>query len=377
MPRPASMPVSHTQQRLWFLRQIDPGSSTYNVDRRHPPGRPARRAGARARVRRRRAAAREPAHAVLRARRRAALLQSSPKAGRRCEFVDLSAGRSRGQRDEQARAGRARARRAKPFDLRARPLLRAGACAPERAAPVLLGRRPHRRRRHLGGHPVRRVAGAVPAAHRRRGRRNCRRCPCSTSTTCTGSAKSWPAARWTNTWRTGRTSCAVCRRCLSLPTDRPRPRMQTHRGARRVELLPLSLGRRAESGRAPRRRDAVHADAGRRSRSCCTATAARTTSPSAPSSARATGRRSSRWSASSPTTSCCGPTCRATRRCASCWRRVRETALRAYAHQEMPFDLLVEALAPRRDLDHSPLFQVLFVLHSDPHAAQRHGQRHR
>ena len=30
----------------------------------------------------------------------------------------------------------------------------------------------------------------------------------------------------------------------------------------------------------------------------------------------------------------------------------------------MPFDLLVEALAPRRDLDHSPLFQVLFVVHS-------------
>jgi hypothetical protein len=29
--RLASMPVSHTQQRLWFLRQMDPGSSTYNV----------------------------------------------------------------------------------------------------------------------------------------------------------------------------------------------------------------------------------------------------------------------------------------------------------------------------------------------------------
>ncbi len=45
--------------------------------------------------------------------------------------------------------------------------------------------------------------------------------------------------------------------------------------------------------------------------------------------------------------------------------RVRVVALKAFAHQEMPFDLLVEALAPRRhDLDHSPLFQVLFVLHN-------------
>ncbi|HMN78587.1 MAG TPA: amino acid adenylation domain-containing protein [Burkholderiaceae bacterium] len=44
--------------------------------------------------------------------------------------------------------------------------------------------------------------------------------------------------------------------------------------------------------------------------------------------------------------------------------RVRDMAVRAYAHQEMPFDLLVEELATNRALDHSPLFQVLFVLQS-------------
>ena len=44
--------------------------------------------------------------------------------------------------------------------------------------------------------------------------------------------------------------------------------------------------------------------------------------------------------------------------------RVRETCLQGMSHQEMPFDLLVDALATRREIDHAPLFQVLFVLHN-------------
>jgi non-ribosomal peptide synthetase component F len=44
--------------------------------------------------------------------------------------------------------------------------------------------------------------------------------------------------------------------------------------------------------------------------------------------------------------------------------RVREVCLEAYAHQEMPFVKLVEELQPDRSRNHSPLFQVLFVLHN-------------
>jgi amino acid adenylation domain-containing protein len=54
-------------------------------------------------------------------------------------------------------------------------------------------------------------------------------------------------------------------------------------------------------------------------------------------------------------------------------RRTKEVTLDAYAHQDVPFEKLVQELNPERELSHSPLFQVLFAIAQPGYASDLAG----
>jgi amino acid adenylation domain-containing protein len=148
---------------------------------------------------------------------------------------------------------------------------------------------------------------------------------------------------------------------LQLPTDRPRPPIQTSNGARVLAQMPAALGPRLKA--LARKENAtlfmvlmaafqvlLHRYTGETDIAVGTAIANR----KRPEVGRVIGFFANNIVLRADLSG--NPTMR------DFIARVRDLALNAYAHQEMPFDVLVDELASRRELDHSPLFQVMLVL---------------
>src|SRR5215212_5895560 len=152
---------------------------------------------------------------------------------------------------------------------------------------------------------------------------------------------------------------------LELPTDHPRPRVQTHRGARRSLTLPRSLtlalkelGRREGTTLFMVLLGAFQALLARYS-------GQEDVAVGSPIAGRTQAETEELIGFFVNTLVMCtdlsgDPSFR------EVLSRVREVALGAYDHQDLPFEKLVEELQPERDLSRVPLSQVFFALQNVP-----------
>ena len=296
----AACPLSFAQQRLWFLDQLAPGQ----LDLQHPgrAARSTRRARRRRRSRGSLTRGRAPARDRCAPLPRASTAQpgAGDRPGRRrsaLPLVDLGGACPR--RGARGRAGGGSAAEEAAAALRPR---RAGRCC----APLLLRLaaerpRPAARRCTTSSrdgwsmrHPAARAGGALRAPSWRGGRRRCRELPVQyadfavwqRAAGSSGEVLERQLAYW-------RERLAGAPAVLDLPTDRPRPAVQSLRGASRA-LVPAGGAGRGAARRWRRREgvDPLHGPARRASTALLPASAARRTSRSARRSPTATARRS-------------------------------------------------------------------------------------
>jgi amino acid adenylation domain-containing protein len=370
--RDGELPLSFAQQRLWFLDQLEPGSHAYNLawafelaGRLEVPA----LAAALAEVVRR--------HEALRTRFAAAgerpVQVIAPAAPARLPVVDLGALAAPARSAEAARLVRAAARR--PFDLVHGPLLRVALVRRQAEEHLALFAMHHAVSDGWSIGVLVHELGALYAAQ-----------ASGRAQTAAELAQVLPPlpvqygdyAVWQRQWLAGevlerglgywRAHLAGTPGVLELPADRPRPPQQTYRGATRRLRLPRQLAADVAAfgrglgatpfmvlltafgallARYTGRDDLVVgtpiANRGRVELEpligfFVNTLALRLRLPGEPSFAEAVGR-------------------------------TREVALGAYAHQDVPFEMVVDALQPERNLARSPLFQVLFVLQNAPSAA--------
>jgi amino acid adenylation domain-containing protein/non-ribosomal peptide synthase protein (TIGR01720 family) len=362
VPREGHLPLSFAQQRLWFLDQLAPGSPLYNMPgalRVEGPLDGAGLALCLGEIVRRHEALRT----VFAAPEGAPVQVILPAGPFPLPVVDLSA------LPEHAREAMAlsliREEAARPFDLTRGPLLR--------GLLVRLAERDHAvalTLHHIAGDGwslgllVREIAALYPAFAARR-----------PSPLPELPVQYADFAVWQHSWLRGevleremafwRQQLAGLPPLLELPTDRPRPAAQSFQGTARPVRLPAGLTRQAEA--LARREGATlfmvllagfQALLARYSGQDDLAVGSPVAGRNRVEIEGLIGFFANTLVlrgdlADSPTFG-------------ELLGRVRETSLAAWLHQDIPFEKLVEELAPERGLAHSPLFQAMLVLQNAP-----------
>ncbi len=371
VPRRCDPPLSFAQLRLWIIDRIEPGTATYNValavrlEGALEPGLLARAFGE---VARRHEALRttfaveggEPVQIV------------HPPAPVPLPVVDLA---SLSEAAGQVEARRlAREEEMRPFDLERGPVLRAGLLRLATAEHVLLLTLHHIVCDEWSIRLLFREVVTLYAAWR------------------DGREPVLPSlpvqyadfAVWQRGWLSGpvlASQLAFWRSrladppVLELPTDRPRPPLQTFRGARLSFALPaetsaalLDLGRRRSATAFMTLLAAFQALLARTSGQTDLTVGTPITGRTRAEVENLIGFFLNTLVLRSDLSGDPG--------FAEIVDRARARALEAYAHQDLPFEKLVDEIGVRRSLGHSPLFQTLFVLlHATPLSAEEAGLR--
>ncbi len=365
--RGGELPLSFSQERLWFLDQLEPGSAAYNVSM-------SLRLAGRLDVASLERALRELTrrHEVLRTTfatvggRPAQVVHEAARLALDVEDLaglGLAASEAVARREAEVEAQR-------PFDLARGPLLRARLL---RLAPddhVLLMVLHHIvTDAWTRGILNTEIAALYEAFH-------------------AGRPHGLPElpvqyadyAAWQRRWLQGaveerllgywKKQLAGAPAAIDLPTDRPRPAVLSGRGARRSLDLPLALGRALAD--LSRRENVtlfmtalaavavlLHRYTGQDDLVIGTPVANRTRPETEGLLGFFVNTLALRVRLAGQ------PTFR------ELLARVREVCIGGYAHQEMPFERLVQELAPERDLSRTPLFQVMFAYQNEPGEALR------
>ncbi len=367
VPREGALPLSFAQERLWFIDQLEPGSPLYNIAaalRIEGPLDPGVLALTLGEIVRRHEALRTVFFAV-RAGAPVQVIQSAEPFG--LTVVDLS-GLPEDARETLALA-LAGQEAGQPFDLARGP-----ACGPLlRGLLLRLAESDHAvvlTLHHIAsdgwsiGVLVREVAALYPAFAARR-----------PSPLPELPVQYADFAVWQRSWLHGEVleqEIAFWRRqlaglppLLELPTDRPRPAVQSYRGTARPVRLPAGLTRQMET--LARREGATlfmvllagfQALLARHSGQDDLAVGSPVAGRNRVETEGLIGFFVNTLALRADLAG--EPTFR------ELLGRVRETALNAYLHQDVPFEKLVEELAPERSLAHAPLFQVVLVLQNAP-----------